>query len=545
MAGVWRALRQPARYAALGSGALPLLAFPAPNLEVLGWIGLLPGLLLMLAAPSAREAAVRGWWFGTGYLLAAMYWLAPDLGPGWLLIAIALGFLWGGVGLAVWATLRPPVTAGRAAAALLIVPSAWLATEWLRSWQGLGGPWAVLGGSQWQHPAILALASVGGVWLVTFALVVANTGILIAMVARTLTQRLIGCAAALVAVAAGPAAFALMPASPPVRQVSIALVQPGVVVGPVRRVDASERLTLGPARHADLVVWGESSVGRDLSTDTALRARLQALSASVGAQILANQDALNAGGAKSKVAVLIGGNGIDGSYVKSRLVPFGEYIPFPQVLGWLSSVSKAAPQNMVAGTGAHVLHATLHGGRPLTIGVLICFESAFPDMSRFDADHGAQVIIYQTSDSTFQGSWGLAQHASLGAVRAAETGRPVVQAALTGDSAAFDDRGRQLSWTGPGSHAAHVVRLRLPPASAETVFDRLGDFVPYTALVIVALAAGYAIVRRRPGGTIPRKPTRPHGRVRIGWPDSRAPDSSAPDSSAPVPGPPDGHLGQG
>ena len=43
------------------------------------------------------------------------------------------------------------------------------------------------------------------------------------------------------------------------------------------------------------------------------------------------------------------------------------------------------------------------GGPPLTIGVLICFESAFPDMSRVDADHGAQVIIYQTSDSTLQG----------------------------------------------------------------------------------------------------------------------------------------------
>ena len=78
------------------------------------------------------------------------------------------------------------MTAGRAAAALLLVPSAWLVTEWLRSWQGLGGPWAVFGVSQWQHPVILALAAVGGVWLVTFALVAANTGILIAMAAPTL-----------------------------------------------------------------------------------------------------------------------------------------------------------------------------------------------------------------------------------------------------------------------------------------------------------------------------------------------------------------------
>ena len=57
------------------------------------------------------------------------------------------------------------------------------------------------------------------------------------------------------------------------------------------------------------------------------------------------------------MAVLIGGNGIDGEYVKTRLVPFGEYIPFRSQLGWLTAISRAAAENMVAGTGAHVLHA--------------------------------------------------------------------------------------------------------------------------------------------------------------------------------------------
>lgn len=54
-----RALGQPARYGALAAGALPVLAFPAPGLGFLAWFGLVPGLLLMRAAPSGREAAVR------------------------------------------------------------------------------------------------------------------------------------------------------------------------------------------------------------------------------------------------------------------------------------------------------------------------------------------------------------------------------------------------------------------------------------------------------------------------------------------------------
>jgi apolipoprotein N-acyltransferase len=472
-----------------------VLSFPAPNLEWLAWVGLVPGLLLMRAAPSPREAAVRGWWFGTGYLLAAMYWLLPNLGPALLLVAVVLGALWAGVGLAVRGTLTPPVTLLRAAAALVLVPSAWLTTEWLRSWQGFGGPWAVLGVSQWQHPAVLALAAVGGVWLVTFALVAANTGIVIAITAVRLRPRLAGLAGALVAIGAGPVAFALTAPSPAPGALTVALVQPGLSPTPPVAVHGSERITARVGPRAGLVVWGESSIGYDLDAAPALLRQLRALSAAIGTPILGNQDAVNAAGATSKVAVLIDRHGIAGRYVKTRLVPFGEYIPFRPVLGWLTSVSRAAPANIEAGTGAHVLHTTLRGGRRLTIGVLICFESAFPDMSRYDADHGARIIIYQTSDSTFQGSWAPAQHASLSALRAAETGRPVVQAALTGDSAAFDARGRKLAWAGTADRGALVVRLALPSASARTPFDRLGDYVPEIALVISAAAAAFGLRR--------------------------------------------------
>jgi apolipoprotein N-acyltransferase len=165
------------------------------------------------------------------------------------------------------------------------------------------------------------------------------------------------------------------------------------------------------------------------------------------------------------------------------------------VLGWLDRISRAAAQNVVAGTGAHVLTATTPTGRPLTFGPLICFESAFPDMSRVDTDNGAQVIIYQTSDSTFQASWAPAQHAALGALRAAETGRPVVQAALTGDSAAFDARGRLLAWAGTSYRGVLLVHMELPPAAARTPYDQLGDYVAWLAVAIAGVAAVIGIAR--------------------------------------------------
>jgi len=496
----FRSLRHPARWAALPAGAIVVSAFPAPNLEFVAWFGLVPGLALIRSARSRREAVVRGWWFGTGYLLAAMYWLLPNLGPGLLLLAVLIGALWTSVGLATWSLLHPPVTVARAAAAVVVVPSCWLVTEWIRSWQALGGPWAVLGVSQWQHPVVLALAAVGGVWLVSFALVAANTGLLIALTGGGLAARLTGLAAALLAVGAGPAAAALAAPVPAGQTIRIALVQPGLTSTAAARLRSGEQLTAERSGRADLFVWGESSVGYNLATRPAILSALEQLSGRAGAEILVGQDATTAAGAHFKQATLISSTGVQARYVKSRLVPFGEYIPLRPVLGWLDKISRAAPTNVVPGNGAHALRVTLPGGQHLTVGVLICFESAFPDMARYDTDHGARLIIYQTEDSTFQRSWEPAQHAALGAVRAAETGRPAVQAALTGDSAAFDARGRAVAWAGTSFSGVLTVRLDLPPASYRTLYDRIGEVVPWTAVAITALAALAALAggqRRR------------------------------------------------
>lgn len=497
---LWRALTRPARWAALVAGALPVLAFPAPDLGFLAWCGLVPGLLIMRAAPTVREAAVRGWWFGTGYMMAAHYWLAPNIGPGLLLAGIAFGLLWTGVAVSTRLLLAAPVTAGRALAALAVVPSYWLLIEWIRSWQGFAGPWALLGASQWQYPPVLALAAVGGVWLVSFAVVAANTGLVILITAGPPLLRLLGAAGTAVAVAAGPVAYALTPPVPAQRELTVALVQPGIDHDPAVRAHASERLSRGlAARHPDLIVWGESSIGFDLHRYPRLLASIEALSAADRAPILVNQDSLVRGG-KSKSAILVGPHRVQGTYTKSRLVPFGEYIPFRGQLGWLTRISRAAAVNMIPGSGARVLTVTAPGMRPLRIGVLICFESAFPDMSRVDARRGAQLIVYQTSDSTFQQSWAPAQHAAMGALRAAETGRPVVQAALSGNSVAFDARGRLLGSLTTSQHGVLVVRLSLPPATAFTPFDRAGEVVPWLAIIIAVIAAATAVIPRGRSG---------------------------------------------
>jgi apolipoprotein N-acyltransferase len=526
-----RPFRYPVRWLSfLVGGVLVILVFPAPSLSYLAWFGLVPAMVLFVRAPSDREAAARGWWFGAAYLIAMLYWMAPEIGPGLLLLGAVFGGMWSPFAVAARRLLRPPVSWRSALGALAVVPSCWLIPEWIRSYQGLGGPWDLYGASQWQHPAVLALAAVGGVWLVSAALVMANVAITLvigavrpsllapgaasapaaALAAGTAARRAAlaaaGGAALLAAAGSGPLAFALTPPFPAVREVTIAMVQPGVIDNAGLRAHASETLTAELSRggslagvHPDLIVWGESSIAEDLTLPSSrpLLRQIERLSAEDGAEILVSQDATPPGKGHEKWAVLVSPSGIKGIYVKTRLVPFGEYIPFRQQLGWLTKISKAAPANMTPGTGAHLLHATDREGRPLPIGVLICFESAFPDMSRVEADQGAQLIVYQSATSTFQGTWGPDQHASLAALRAAETGRPDVQAALTGDTVAFDARGRLLAWLGQSGRGVVTVRLALPAGTARTFYDRAGDYVMWTGVAVAALAALAFLLRRR------------------------------------------------
>lgn len=467
------------RAGSLAAGVMPLLAFPRADLGWLAWVVLVPGMLLMLNAPDVREAALRGWWFGTGYLLAALYWTLPDIGPGLPLLAIVFGVPWAAWGAAVrWLAPERPLLA------LVVLPNAWLAIELIRSWPRLGGPWALLGATQWRYPAMLSLASVGGVWLISVAIVAVNTLVVLFVV----RWRVWVMAAAGAILLAGPASYALMGEEGQARTLRVALVQPGIVHDPAERLATSERITAGlPA--VDLVVWGESSLGYDLDRRTDIMGRLTALTSR--GDLLVNEDARDAQGRISKSSILVARNGSRDRYVKTRLVPFGEYIPLRSGIGWLSHVSAAASEDRVPGTGPKVMSA---GGT--TIGPLICFESTFPDLARTVVDRGAQVIVYQSSTSSFQNSWAPQQHAALGAVRAAETGRPVVQAALTGVSAAYDARGRRLAHLDTDGRGATLITLRLPPASSRTLYDRWGDYIPHLALAVTLITAAAAITRR-------------------------------------------------
>ncbi len=485
----WRAA------AAVSAGAVPCLAFPSPSLWWLAYVALVPLILLVRSAPTPRRAVLDGWLGGAGFMVAVHHWLLPSLNVFIVVLALLLGLLWAPWGWLVRRLLGESPGTGAVLAALVLVPSAWMMVELVRSWQYLGGPWGLLGASQWQVPPALRLASVGGVWLLSFLVVAVNTAVAELLV---LPRARAVAGGTLVAIAAGSTVvWTLLPRPPATGSVRIAVVQPGVIEGVADRFDRSAQLTAELAgQHPDLVVWGESSVGADLSSHPQLRARLAALSRQVGADLLVNVDAPRADGKGIyKTSVLVGPQGPTGDrYDKMRLVPFGEYIPLRSVLGWATQVGKAAQVNRQRGT-----HQVVMNIGPVRVGPLICFETAFPDMSRHLAAMGAQVLVAQSSTSSFQDSWAPDQHASLAALRAAESWRPVVHSTLTGISAVYDAQGRQV---GPrlGVHTSATQVYAVPLSGGSSLFDRFGDWVLELSAALLVLAAAYEGVRvvRRP-----------------------------------------------
>ncbi|HEY6708302.1 MAG TPA: apolipoprotein N-acyltransferase, partial [Actinomycetota bacterium] len=466
-----------------------------------GWwwlalVGLAPLLALAMAAPSGPEAGVRAWLGGTGFFLAVNAFLFPVVGPFMVPLAMLLGLCWLPVGWLAQALLggaaRPGP--GRLAAALVLVPAAFVAGEAVRSWDGLGGPWGLLGASQWNAPALLSVAALGGVWAVGFLLVAVNLAVAAALRPGTASPARVLAAAVAAALPLAAAGFWVWrPPPAPAGTARVAFVQPGVV-GPVEeRFRASERLSrsLPAGGRPDLVVWGESSLGRDPSASPGDVARLAATARAAGAPVLANVDAERAGeGGIYKSALLVGPNGVLGSYDKLRLVPFGEYVPLRPLLGWVTRYTDAAAVDRHRGAHLAVLDAN-----GLAVGPLVCFESAFPDLARNLAARGAEVVVVQTADTTFQGSWGQDQHASLSGVRAVEAGRPVVQAAISGTSAAFDARGRRLAWASGSFRGAAVIAV--PLTAERTPYARVGDVVPVACGAALAVGAVVGAARRR------------------------------------------------
>jgi apolipoprotein N-acyltransferase len=440
----------------------------------------------------ARAAFADLWSLGFGYFAFTMHWLVEPFlvdaaRHGWMapfaliFMAAGLALFWGAAGL----------LARRMGASPFALAIALTLAEAARSLVLTGLPWA-LAGHIWIDTPLAQFASLAGphaLTLLTFTLAAT-----LAPPRNTSALPLAAVAAAWIALDPGPAP-APAPDAPVIRLVQPNIPQaekwdPDLIPAQVNRI---LRLSAGAegAPAPALVVWPETTLPWLLDDMPDLFE--VATDATLGAPIAMGVQRGEGGLYYNSLALIDGQARITATYDKHHLVPFGEYIPFGDLLGrWgIRGLAASDGAAYAPGPGPAVMDIPGIG----TVMPLICYEGIFAEEVNAMPSR-ANLLLLVTNDAWFGENVGPYQHLAQGRLRAIEQGLPMVRVANTGVSAMIDAQGRILGSIPLGQEG--TLDLPMPPPEPPTLYATTGDWPLLLLLAIAAL--GLMVMRARDSG---------------------------------------------
>lgn len=470
------------------AAAFPPLAFGA---------GAPVGVALLTAAVwggRLRRGTGLGLLSGIAFFVPLLSWMTVIGTDAWLLLALQCAAWSMLIGVGTTLATRTPL-------APLGVAASWALVEGVRGRVPWGGfPWGSLSFSQ-PDTLLGDAAAIGGTALVTAVVAFVGAGLTTLAVAasRGRLRSALGTGVAVTLVVVLVTALSPL-ATPPVNggTATVAIVQggtPQMGMGAldVRRavlenhvaqtLDLARAIDAGDVETPDFVLWPENSSDLDPFADASVEADITAAARAVGVPIVV--------GAVTTVPddpdrvwnvgiVWTPDQGPTQMYIKTRPVPFGEFIPFREQLAPLIGRFDRVPRDFAPGERPGNLTP---GG--VAIGDVICFEIAYSDVVAAVVDNGAEVITVQTNNATYGGTSQPEQQLAIERMRATETGRWVLVAATSGISAVIspDRTVSDRMDVGEEGWVVTTVPLVTEPTWAVTA----GRFVE-GALVLIALA---------------------------------------------------------
>ncbi|MGO8833569.1 MAG: apolipoprotein N-acyltransferase [Roseiarcus sp.] len=512
---------------AVGALALPPFDFlPAIAAPMMAAVWLVDGSAAAQAGGrstvrSVRSAFAAGWWWGLGYFVAGLWWVgaaflveadkfAWALPFGVLALPAGLAFF-PAIGFAIARLLWSPGPARVLALAIGLGVS-----EWLRAVVLTGFPWNEIGMALGQNLVLAQFASIAGLHgltLLTIAIFAAPATLADEANGSWLTRPIGLAVVALAALAAFGTYRLSAPEAATLAGVKLRIMQTDMAqdgsFGPQnkeailrRYLDLSDRATSPSSTGvADVthLIWPESAFPFLLARDPKALAQI--------ADLLSGGATLITGAARlaeptpgdrrlhyfNSIQVVDRRGALLDRYDKIHLVPFGEYLPWADLLDRLGVTQFVHfPGGFDAGAGPAVLHAP---GLPDALP-LICYEAVFPQDigSAFRADERrAAWMLNLTDDAWFGLTPGPYQHFAQARLRAIETGLPLVRAANGGISAVVDGLGRVTAQLPLGVES--VLDSPLPAPRPPTFYSRYGALAPLSMLA--ALLAASTLARRR------------------------------------------------
>ncbi|WP_298268210.1 apolipoprotein N-acyltransferase [Geobacter sp.] len=487
---------------ALLSGVLLALSFPTPGLSILAWVAFVP-LLLACGRKDPRKAFRLGLVTGLSAYAGILYWIN--------IVVTTYGKLPWGVSLCLFSllvaylALYPAVVAclmrrgeERGISLLVSFPLLWVGLEYVRAFVLTGFPWASLGYSQYKVLPLIQIADVTGVYGLSFLIAFANAvfyRIIRGFVGKERAPYPLKSVVLLFVLMAATLGYGFNRLHRPENGTpfTVALLQGNIdqnikwdpafqeaTVSIYERLSRKACVT-GPV---DLVVWPESAAPFYFQDEERYASRIRNLAKElkscevVGSPAYVKDDA----GVKylNSAFLLSPWGEVVGRSDKIHLVPFGEYVPMANLLPFVNK--------LVAGIGdfspgARIASLSTGKGR---IGILVCFEGIFPELSRAYVRAGSRLLVNITNDAWFGRSSAPYQHLSMTVFRAVENRVPLVRAANTGITSIIDSKGHIRGMTPLFTEAVLNGEVKL--GGEETLYTRFGDF-----FAIICLAAGGAV----------------------------------------------------
>ena len=505
------------------SAVLQILTFPLPDWYVLGWVAVAPLLIALLHArqpdtlqlsdspklipASPLQGFLLAYVCGIVWYAGTCYWIYATMHQyGGVPVPAAVGILFlfslylalyhGAFGLII------ALLAGRrpfSRPALLLAPVVWVAVELART-RVTGFPWDLLGISQVDNIPLARLATITGVYGISFEIMVVNAAFAAAFLVRREKRGQLLLAAVLAAVVLQMGR--LIPAPASVSDRDAVLVQQNIPVlegsdwsrqyfdetlQDLTRISLQSTMSGRGEKPVDLIVWPESPapfysndpIFRAEISDLARQSQSWVLTGSLGVQ--ASHSAPGAAAELFNSGALVNpSGGWVGRYDKIHLVPFGEYVPFRSVFAFAGGLTKEVG-DFTRGTSRQPLDAG-----DARLGVFICYESIFPDEVRQLADHGAEVFVNISNDGWYGDSGAYAQHLKQARMRAVENARWLLRDTNTGVTATIDPYGRIVAQVPRKIRTALLAPYAL--SNVTTFYTRHGDWFAYLC-AIISLAA--------------------------------------------------------
>ncbi|AGA85135.1 apolipoprotein N-acyltransferase [Stutzerimonas stutzeri] len=495
----------PGNLLALVAGTLTTLALAPFDIWPLALVSVAL-LYLGLRDSTAKQAAQRGWCYGFGLFASGVSWVyvsIHDFGAASPALAglLTLGFV---AGLALffallgWLWVRLLRNRHSALGDALAFSALWLAFDALRGWVLTGFPWLYIGYSQLDGP-LASLAPLGGVWLLSFAIALSATLLVALPRLRTEKPRL---ALAIVLLAAPWIAALLLNGhawtTPKGEPLTVAAVQGNVAQSMKWDPKKLEMQLLlyrdmtFRSRPADLIVWPETAVPILKEHAEGYLKMMAGFAEQRDAALITGVPVRqpNADGELRYYNGLTTAGDASGTYLKQKLVPFGEYVPLQDLLRGLIAFFDLPMSDFARGeAGQPLLQA-----KGLQIAPYICYEVVYPE---FAAGLAAQsdLLLTVSNDAWFGRSIGPLQHLQMAQMRALEAGRWMIRATNNGITVLIDPYG-DITEQIPQFEQA-VLHGQVTAMQGLTPYLRWRS---WPLIAVCGLLLGWALIRRRAVG---------------------------------------------